>query len=565
MRPSEETMGDRRPLREHDHRASLFLSALAAMLVLLLAYVPSAWAKVLRVGSFNGIPGQYTSIQSAVDAASPGDWVLIGPGDYHETGNRIPPGALGDDRAGGAVLVATPGIHIRGMDRNAVILDGTKPGAPKCSAAGADQSFGPLDSAGVPSGRNGLIVFKANGVSVENLTTCNFLTGDLGGGNLLWFDGGGSSGTQQLGNWRGAYLTSTSTYFAGGNGPFASYGIYVSNTYGPGLYTQVYANNQADAAFYIGACPDCNTTLDHAHAENSDLGYSGTNSGGHLIIQNSEFDNNQSGFVTNSQNNDDAPSPQTGLCPGGGIGPTGTHSCWVFEHNYVHDNNNPNVPTTGAAAAGPVGSGVVIAGGRFDTVTSNTITNNGAWGVLLVPYPDTETPPPIANCAGGIGTTFNGQAACYFDDWGNEIENNTLTNNGFFGNQSNVDLAEISNPENPGNCWHGSIDTSGTVTSDPANIQSPPHSTCGIPDAGDPVASPLGAQVACDSQLLGPCPPNTVANYPRQDPTKVAAGMKLPPAQPSMPNACLDVPVNPWCPNNSSKPPPYPVPGSPAG
>src|SRR5205085_46917 len=136
-------------------------------------------------------------------------------------------------------------------------------------------------------------------------------------------------------------------YYVGDSKPFASSGIFASNSAGPGLYTQVYANNQADSAFYIGACPDCNTILDHAQGENSDLGYSGTNSGGHLIIQNSEFDNNQSGFVTNSQNNDDAPSPQDGICPGGATGPTGTHSCWVFTKNSVHDNNNPNVPTVG--------------------------------------------------------------------------------------------------------------------------------------------------------------------------------------------------------------------------
>ena len=83
---------------------------------------------VLLVGSYHGIPGQYSSIQAAVDAARPGDWVLIGPGDYHETGNRVPPGAVGDDTAGAAVLVTTPNIWIRGMDRNAVVLDGTKPG-----------------------------------------------------------------------------------------------------------------------------------------------------------------------------------------------------------------------------------------------------------------------------------------------------------------------------------------------------------------------------------------------------------------------------------------------------
>ena len=276
---------------------------------------PGVPGAVLLVGSYQGIPGQYSSIQAAVDAARPGDWVLIGPGDYHETGNRVPPGVVaGDLTAGAAVLVTTPGIWIRGMDRNAVVLDGTKPGASQCSSAAADQNLGPLDSNGLPTGRNGLVVFKASSVSVENLTACNFIAGDLTPADEIWFDGGGSSGTQQIGSWRGAFLSATSGYVA--ENAFTQYGIYASNTFGPGLFTQVYANNMGDAAFYIGACPDCNTILDNAHGQNSAEGYSGTNSGGHLIIQNSEFDHNHTGFSTNSQNNDDQPSPQSGRCPG---------------------------------------------------------------------------------------------------------------------------------------------------------------------------------------------------------------------------------------------------------
>jgi hypothetical protein len=514
-----------------------------------------ATAKVLRVGKFAGKTGGYKTIQSAVNAAKSGDWILIGPGDYKEVATTAPAGP----HAGSAVLVEKPGIHIRGMDRNGVVLDGTKPRTPLCSSSAADQNLGPLDTEGHPTGRNGLEVFKAEGVSVENLSACNFLSGSRGGGNELWFNGGDGSGKQELGSWRGAFLSATSTYYEGNSKPFVSYGIFTSNTFGPGLFTQVYANNSADAAFYIGACPDCNSILDHAHAQNSDLGYSGTNSGGHLIIQNSEFDNNQSGFVTNSQNNDDAPSPQDGACPKGGTGPTGTHSCWLFTKNSVHDNNNPNVPTTGAAAAGPVGSGVVISGGRNDMVVGNHIYNNGAWGVLLVPYPATEEPPPVAHCQGGVGTTFEGKTVCYYDDWGNEVANNTLTNNGFFGNQANVDLAEISNLQNPGNCWHGNVNTGGAVTSEPKAIQSPPHSECGIPDAGEPLASPLGAQVACDTGFFGECPKTVVANYPKL--TKVE--LQPLPTQQSMPNACVGVPRNPWCRKNAVSPPPYPVPGSP--
>jgi hypothetical protein len=60
-------------------------------------------------------------------------------------------------------------------------------------------------------------------------------------------------------------------------------------------------------------------------------------------------------------------------------------------------------------------------------------------------------------------------------------------------------------------------------------------------------------EVACDSTIslvgLPPnfsCPPN--ANYPRQDPSKIAMHPLPDPSQlPTMPNPCADVPTNAWC------------------
>src|SRR5262249_52010537 len=151
------------------------------------------------------------------------------------------------------------------------------------------------------------------------------------------------------------------------------------------------------ASYYVGACPDCNTILRDAHAENSALGYSGTNSGGHLVLEESEWDENTTGISANSQNNDDAPSPQDGACP-----EEPTRSCTLFRKNYIHDNNNPNVPRAGSAALGPVGTGIVISGGRNDTIIKNKISNQGSWGVLIVPFPDQGPPPDVAHCTGGI-------------------------------------------------------------------------------------------------------------------------------------------------------------------
>src|SRR5258708_4735154 len=68
-----------------------FLTAVAAALCLAgaglaAAVAPAAQAstgpQVLLVGSDHGVPGDYASIRAALAAARPGDWILLGPGDY---------------------------------------------------------------------------------------------------------------------------------------------------------------------------------------------------------------------------------------------------------------------------------------------------------------------------------------------------------------------------------------------------------------------------------------------------------------------------------------------------
>jgi plastocyanin len=80
------------------------------------------------------VPGEFMTVQEGVDAAQPGDLVLVGPGVYREQ-----------------VTVTTPSIVIRGTDRNTVVLDG---------------EFQRV---------NGIEVLAADGVAVENLTARNYL------------------------------------------------------------------------------------------------------------------------------------------------------------------------------------------------------------------------------------------------------------------------------------------------------------------------------------------------------------------------------------------------------
>jgi hypothetical protein len=517
--------------------------AVAISLALLVSLSATAAAKVLRVGSYHGIKGQYKTIQAAVDAARPGDWILIGPGDYKTRSTKTEVAADGSKFPAG-VLIKTAKLRLRGMNRNTVIVDGTTTG-PACNDIKADQNFGPTPSGSTtPLGLNGIMVYEADNVWVQNLTACNFLSGASDSGNEIWWNGGANSGsgtTPSIHGWGflGSYLNATTDFFDT-ESTAAAYGIFSSNWSG-GTWIHTYASNFNDSDYYIGACHDsCDQTVNDAWGEYSALGYSGSNSGGWMLIENSRFDNNEDGFDTNSQNGDNPP-PQDGACPTGVKPPIkGAPTCWVFYKNHVYNNNNPDIPSAGSAAAGPVGTGMSISGGRDDTVMDNTFDHNNAWGVIFVPYPDFGPP-----CTGGVGGSAP-NAACDYDDWGNALLGNTFANNGGYNNPTNGDFAEITTfPGHPQNCYQNNKDTSGPLTSSPSNLQQT-NSQCGQ-TASAPDSNPMFTnQVVCDSQIVSgsPC---VDANYPRRQ--KVILH-PLPPASqlPTMPNPCAGVPANPWCP-----------------
>jgi hypothetical protein len=150
---------------------------------------------------------------------------------------------------------------------------------------------------------------------------------------------------------------------------------------------------------------------------------------------------------------------------------------------------------------------------------------------------------------------INGAQTCYYPAFGNVSENNQFSDNGGFHNPSNGDVGLSTAAHDPGNCFSGDGVPDGT---DPAGIETSPlyrpaNGMCTKPNSGD--LAVLGSQVACASQIVGPCPsvPNGTS-YPRPSSQFSLGGVPVKPLEPypqataNMPDPCSGVPQNPWCP-----------------
>jgi hypothetical protein len=219
---------------------------------------PSEWSGRTRL-----VPQDYPTIQAAVDAADPGDLVLIDRGTYREE-----------------VQVSTPGLTLRGVDRNEVVIDGEFQRA------------------------NGVSVLFADGVAVENMTAINNTSN-----GFFW------SGVR---GYRGSYLTAVNN---------AVYGIYAFDS-SDGLFEHSFASGSPDAGFYIGQCDPCQAVITDSISEWNGLGYSGTNASSQLYIVNSTFRHNVAGIAPNTLDGELLPP---------------FHDVSVVG-NLVHDNGNVDAP-----------------------------------------------------------------------------------------------------------------------------------------------------------------------------------------------------------------------------
>jgi hypothetical protein len=136
-----------------------------------------------------------------------------------------------------------------------------------------------------------------------------------------------------------------------------------------------------DAGVYIGQCYPCDAVIDNLLSEHNGLGYSGTNSGGNLLIVNSTFRFNRVGVVPNSGSYE--------LCY--------PERDTTVVGNLVYSNNQADTPAIDVALLAQ-GNGILVAGGIGNVVSRNRVWDHDRTGIGLVPFleedPNDDLPTP---------------------------------------------------------------------------------------------------------------------------------------------------------------------------
>ncbi len=273
-------------------------------------------------------PGQ--SIQAAIDAAQPGDTIIVRPGVYR-----------------GSLEIATNGIHLLGF--HAVIVPAATPGGSLCNQPDPSDPTAPVTETGICV--HGQVDDATGDVlkTVDNVVVAGFrVNGFSGDGTFVY---GGHN------------FTAFNDEFShnGGYGIFAlhsEYDNYIGNL----------AHDNGDAGFYVGESPKANVVIEH--------NASWRNKGEGLLFRDAV-----GGHVSGNS--------FTGNCIGvlalndGGAGP-GPFGNVRITDNWIVANNNA-CPAEDEGPPPLSGLGLGIAGDSNVVVRHNVINNNVPSGPTGVP------------------------------------------------------------------------------------------------------------------------------------------------------------------------------------
>jgi Right handed beta helix region len=302
----------------------------------------------------------FTRIQRAIDAAGPGDTIRIRPGRYRE-------GVVIEGRRKSYLkLLGTP----RSPGR--VVLDGRR-------ARGSNQ--------------NGVRVDGADEVTISGITARSFRSNGFFVVNAV-----GYTLTKLLATQTGVY------------------GVYAFNSKG-GEISDSEAYYVNDASFYIGQTPPqtrpIRTIVRNVDGWGSPIGFSATNMR-YVTITKSRFFNNATGIVPNALDSEKFPPPEDNTIVDNEI----------FWNNFNFHVGNPPFEKRdeGTAALAPVGTGVLLLGGRGHRIENNRIYGNFLGGVaaldgiLLARNPEAvslDRNVVRGNAFGLNGTDLNGRDIVY--------------------------------------------------------------------------------------------------------------------------------------------------------
>jgi parallel beta-helix repeat protein len=329
--------------------------------IAILATATSAEAKVHRVS-------EGESIQAAVDAASPGDTILVDPGTYETTGGLY-------------------GLHVT-TDNLRLIGKVTKGRGNKGKVrilATADQQTG---------------LYAAPPGCEYRDNSCG---GDLQGFYLRGFtvEGFPDNGIQT--RWVNDF-----TFLQNESVDNLNNGIYPTLS-ANGLVQNNVSYGSLDTAMWVAGSENVRVVGNELYDSTIGLEITVAND---VYVFNNDIHDNTTGiglFHPNSAGNPQLP----------------VMANWVIENNHVHDNNLPNPAPPNSLQAGlPLGGGILLIGVSDHVIRKNTVEDNDFYGIAVLGYcTSVEGGPPDNNCVNNPP-----QAAPSANN--NLIDKNDLTDNG---------------------------------------------------------------------------------------------------------------------------------------